>query len=424
MGCIGVGYMGKLNTFGFNQMRDVCDIAAICDVDSKYGLESTLANKELGTKRDDTITPPDAYKEYQRILDRKDIDAVCISTVDHWHTKIAIEALQAGKHVFCEKPLTLTLEENQLIRKACKKYPNLVFGVDTWQRSRKDLFMTAVLMVQHGFLGKLTNIVCNLGPGLTSEPVPEAPVPDSLDWNLWQGPVPTTAYRHNFIESHGKQVEQTRAHDKFRWWYEYSGGKFTDWGAHNIDIALWALGLQTRGTGPVSIDGTHTTHPVPFKDGYPTVNDRYNTCVDFDIPVAFDDGFVMHVVSSSSDGNGGILFEGEKGKIHVNRMRIKGKPYEELPPNTFKEEEYIKLYGGKPVEGHKYNFTRCIRQGGLPASDVETHLLTMNVCHVCAIAARLGRKVQWDPKTESIVGDEQAATFATRERRKEFEIHV
>ena len=213
----------------------------------------------------------DAYEDYRRVLDRSDIDVVSIVTPDHWHVKIAIEALQAGKHVFCQKPLTLTLEENRLIRAACQKHPDLVFCIGTQQRSDRDRFLRAINMVQQGLLGRITKVTVGIDGSPTGGPFkPEIP-PERLDWDMWLGPAPLVDYMTR------------RCHYEFRWWYEYSGGKFTDWGAHHVDIASWALGLDKQGTGPVEIDGTDAKHPVPMKDGYPTVDDQYNTSHDFNV---------------------------------------------------------------------------------------------------------------------------------------------
>ncbi|MDR3182029.1 MAG: gfo/Idh/MocA family oxidoreductase, partial [Planctomycetaceae bacterium] len=234
--------------------------------------------------------------------------------------------------------------------------------------------------------------------------------------------------------------KNSRTHYEYRWWYEYSGGKFTDWGAHHIDIALWAINHLGEGTGPVSFNPLLAEHPVPFKDGYPTETNRYNTAHKFDIECKFSNGIVMNVVSHSPDGNG-ILFEGALSKLHVSRGRIKGRqfeflggklndrggsvPYRDMPElqKALPWEDYVRLYKGKPVEGHKQNFIRCIKEGGEPVSDVLTHLQTMNTCHLCCIAARLGREVKWDPKTET-TGDSESAQFLARERRKGYDIQV
>ena len=413
MGCIGLGGQGRGNARGFNGM---CDIVALCDVDESFGIARAI-KENIGKN-------PDTYKDYRRVLERDDIDVVCIGTPDHWHVKIAIEAMQSGKHVFCEKPLTLTLAENLLVRKATEKYGK-IFQVGTQQRAQKDQFMLAAFMVRKGYLGEIENIICDIGGSPSSGEIPVMDVPDGFDWDFWLGQAPYVEFRgqRNGFDDNGNRngFGQTRAHNDFRWWYEYSGGKFTDWGAHHIDCALWALELQEKGTGPVSFDGTGAVHPVEYKDGYPTVANRFNTSTKFDVLCKFANGVTMHVASGSPDGNG-ILFEGTKGRIHVNRSRIKGKPFEELPEGVWTNEEFSVLYNGKPYEGHKPNFFRCIREGGLPVSDVFSHVQAMHCCHLSAIASRLDREVKWDPQAEQIVGDAQAAAFFSREARKGYEL--
>ena len=419
MGCIGLATMG---TGDAQELNGLVDIVAVCDLDSNH-LARAQNNDNIGKKdAEGKRVQPDAYKDYRKILERKDIDVVTVVTPDHWHTKIAIEALQAGKHVFCQKPLTLTIEENQLIRAACKKY-NKEFQVGTQQRAQRDQFALATLMVRKGLLGKIQKVTCDIGGSPTCEPIPKAAVPETLDYERWQGQAPLAEYIATTATTGWGWPTNSRTHYEFRWWYEYSGGKFTDWGAHHIDCAMWALDLLGNGQGPIKINPIVAEHPVPFKDGLPTENNRYNASHKFDIQCIFDGGLTMHVVSDSKDGNG-ILFEGTEGRMHVSRGRIAGKPFEDIKDKireVFPDEEFAKLYNGKPFEGHKQNFIRCIREGGLPVSDVFTHVQAMNVCHLCTMAARLGREVAWNPKTEK-TGDTQSQSFVAREQRKGYEI--
>jgi len=398
IGCIGVGSMGSGDARGHAGFGD---IVAVCDVDSGRA-DKAKNDGRIGKGK------ADAYTDYRKVLDRKDIDVVSVVTPDHWHVKIAIEALEAGKHVFCQKPLTLTLEENKLIRNACKKHKDLVFLVGTQQRSTRDKFLRAVNMVQKGLLGDIKKVTVGINGSPKGGPFPVAEVPKELDWEMWLGQAPKVDYRTK------------RCHYEFRWWYEYSGGKFTDWGAHHVDIATWALGEDGEGHGPVSIDGTDSKHPVDFKDGYPLVDDCYNTSHDFSVKCTFGSGVVMDVTSR---GDNGILFEGSKGRLFVNRGKIAGKPIEEKwDEGKFEDADVQALYKGKKYEGHKNNFYTCIREGGLPVSDVFTHVQAMNTCHLSAIAARLGRVIKWDPKSETIIGDEQASGFIARERREGYDI--
>ncbi len=419
MGCIGVGSMGKGDAHSFNRL---VDIVAVCDVDSAH-TDQCLHDDKIGPcDKEGKKIQPLVYKDYRAVLDREDIDVVSIVTPDHWHVKIAIEALQAGKHVFCQKPLTLTIEENKLIRAAAAKYDRK-FQIGTWQRSQRDQFMTATLMVRAGLLGEIKRIVCDIGGSPSCGAIPEAPVPESLDFNMWLGQAPLTTY---LATPDGKEwPTNSRTHYEFRWWYEYSGGKFTDWGAHHIDCALWALDYQRRGQGPSVIRPDLVEHPVPYKDGMPTLSDRYNTATKFDIACLFNSGVEMRVVSNSPDGNG-ILFEGSKGRIHVNRQRIKGAPFDAIKKDlasVFPEEKFMAINHGKKATGdHMGNFIDCIKEGGTPASDVPSHIETMNICHLCGIAARLNRKINWDPEKEIIIADDQATTFMAREQRKGFEL--
>jgi len=398
IGCIGMGGMGTGDARAHSRFGN---ILAVCDVDATRA-EAARNDKGIGHGR------ADAVGDYRRVLERKDIDVVSIVTTDHWHVKIAVEALQAGKHVFCQKPLSLTIEENQLMRKACQKYPDQVCFIGTQQRSDGGRFLRAVNMVQKGLLGEIKTITAGIGGGSRGGPFAKTDPPKTLDWDMWLGQAPKVEYI------------KERCHGQFRWWYEYSGGKFTDWGAHHVDIATWAIQHDQAGMGPVEIDGIDAQHPVPFENGYPTVDDCYNTAHDYAVRCKFANGIEMIVTSR---GDNGILFEGTKGRLFVNRGKITGEPItQNWDKDQFTPDDLARLYRGKPFEGHKENFYRCIREGGLPVSDVYSHLQTMNTCHLCSIAARLGRVIKWDPQAEKIVDDPQAAAFLARQPRPGFEI--
>ncbi len=398
IGGIGLGGMGSGDCRGHSNFGD---IVAVSDVDEKHALRAK-DDPKIGKGKAEVID------DYRKLLDRKDIDVVSIATPDHWHVKIAVEALQAGKHVFCQKPLTLTLEENQLIRAACRKYPDQIFVVGTQQRSDKNKFLRAVNMVQKGLLGDIKHIKVGINGGTKAKAFKKAEVPANLDWDRWLGQAPMVDY-----------IPQ-RCHGNFRWWYEYSGGKFTDWGAHHVDIASWAISQNGEGQGPISIDGSDANHPVPFKDGYPTIDNTYNTAHDYNVVCKFANGIQMDI---ESRGDNGILFTGTKGRMFVNRSKITGTPIEEnWDKGAYDDSDRQRLYKDKPAEGHKNNFYRCIREGGLPVSDVFTHTQAMATCHLAAIAARFGREINWDPKAEKIVGDEAAAKLFARTPREGYEI--
>jgi len=418
---VGTGPMGRSDCVGFAKL---CDLVALCDLDEQYGLSRAKSNGNINRLN------PETYSDYRRVLDRKDIDLVGIATPDHWHSKIAVEALLAGKHVFCEKPLTLTVEEGTLIRNACKK-TGKIFQVGTMQRASK-LFQTAVLIVQKGFIGEIKRVVCHIDGGLSSPTIPRAEVPATLDWNIWQGQAPI----HDYIattEMHPNQgfgcPLHTRGHHEFRWFFDYAGGKFTDWGAHHVDIALWALKQDAPGQGPEKFIPVIAEHPVPLKDGHPTIHDRYQTATKFQVDCPMPGGVLIQVVSHSEHGNG-IFFEGTKGNFHVSRGRIKGDVYEnEKVQDGFTEEDYLPLSKGKKLDWalgdsdrHKQNMIDCIREGGLPLSDLDSHVQEINLCHLACIATRLGRELTWDAKKETFVNDDHANTFLAREQRKGFEI--
>lgn len=407
-GFIGVGGQGRHDG---NQFAQFGHVAAVCDVDSEH---MDQAAKQFERFK------PDSYKDYRKILERKDIDAVQIATVDHWHVKIALEALQAGKHVFCEKPFTLTVEEGQIAKRGAAKYSNLVFMIGTQQRTQREQFALAALMIRKGVLGDIKRMTANLSANPTDGPfVKEAP-PETLDWDFWQGPCKPVEYI------------KERVHGNFRWWYEYSGGKFTDWGAHNIDFCLWALGEDVPGKGPTVFTPTRNVQAIPFKDGWPTVDDWYNVPKTFEISCKFPSGIEMIVTDTTPD-SAGILIEGSKGRIHVSRGRIAGRPMEEKwYEGVVTDKDFDALTHGNPFPtefdnndvNHKSNFIRCIREGGKPISDVVSHVQTMFSCHLCSIASRLDREIKWDPKTETIIGDAQASAFLAFERRKEYDIPV
>ena len=245
------------------------DMVAICDVDSNR-LED--GNDQL------TQGKADQYADYRDVLARDDIDVVQISTPDHWHTKILVEAMLAGKDAYCEKPLTLTIDEGKLIRNI-QKQTGRVVQVGTQQRSSFDKFNLALAIIAEGRLGKLKQVTTNIGSGGWSPKLPVADVPKGLDWDRWLGPGPEMPYR--YLDRPGnKWGGYTNGHAQFRWWYEHSGGKLTDWGAHHVDIAMLGIKAAGQSSDPVSVEGT-ATHAVEFKNGVPVQKDRYNTAQKF-----------------------------------------------------------------------------------------------------------------------------------------------
>ena len=392
------------------EMRRLGDYVAVCDADSfRVELASGIVKEWTGEA-------PKAVADYRAILDDDSIDIVHISTPDHWHAKIAIEAMLAGKDVYCEKPMTLTIEEGKLMSRVCRETKR-VCQIGTQQRSNAN-FIKAIALIRAGRIGAVKKATCSIGGGPTSPMIPAVDPPKTLDWNLWQGPVADAPFRY-LAGNNGETKSWSRCHYEFRWWYEYSGGKLTDWGAHHCDIATWGLGKTE--TGPTSIDPVMVRHPVEFKDGYPVDDSRYNTATQFLISAKFADGLEIEL---RHDQGNGILFEGETGRIFVNRGRLTGKPVEDLESNPLPDGALVEVYKQRELTDHFRNFIVACQDRKDPISDVHSHHRALSTCHLAGIAARLGRKLAWDPEAEKIVDDAQAQSFVGRARRKGFEIEM
>lgn len=392
------------------QMRRYGDYTVVCDADSyRLNLAHEVAKEWTGHA-------PKTVSDYRAILEDPNVDIVHISTPDHWHAKIAIEAMLAGKDVYCEKPMTLTIEQGKLMSRVCNQ-TGRICQIGTQQRSNVH-FLKAIALIRAGRLGDVTKATCGIGGAPTSPSLPQVDPPTSLDWNRWQGPVAERSFRY-LAGDHGETHSWSRCHYEFRWWYDYSGGKLTDWGAHHCDIATWALGKAN--TGPVLVDPVMVKHPVAFKDGNPLDDTRYNTATEFFINARFDDGKEIQL---RHDGDNGILFEGTKGRIFVNRGRLTGQPVEELKTNPLPDNALKEVYKNRELTDHFENLIASCQDRQDPVSDVESHHKALTTCHLAGIAARLGRKIAWDPDQEQIVGDELAQTFVGRPERKGFEIEM
>jgi predicted dehydrogenase len=404
------GWAITSKSFGF------ADFAALADVDSLV-LEENVDKVEKGQKK-----KPDAYKDYRKILDRKDIDAVMIATPDHWHTKIAVEAMLAGKDVYCEKPLTLTIDEGKLIEKMVKQ-TGRVFQVGTMQRSEIDhRFLKAIAIIKAGRIGKIQKVTCGIDRMEASPVIPEVTAPESVDYDFWLGPAPKVPYRAlpELRKGYGGGVPlYSNCHYSFRNWHEYSGGKLTDWGAHHVDITCWALGATD--TGPSKVTPVQYKLPVDYKDGWPVVSDRYNAATEFTIRAAMPNDVELII---TSEGDNGILFEGTEGRFFVNRGKLTGKPVEDLKDKPLPDGAIEAVYGGKVSANHTANFIEGMQSRKQPISDVWSHNRMLEICHLSNIAMRLGRELQWDPVKREIIGDAQANAFLSRENRKGFEINM
>ncbi len=403
--CIGLGGMGRGD--GISASR-FADIVACCDVDSEQ------AGKFVGELEKRGKQAPQVYEDYHKVLDRDDIEVVTVGTPDHWHSKIVIDALKAGKDVQCQKPLTLTIDEGKQICKVVKQ-TGKILHIGTQQRSEnRSMFLKAVALARSGRLGKKLTATCSIGGAPGSKPFPTSDPPANLNWDLWLGQAPVVPYTRE------------RCHGSFRWWLEYSGGKMTDWGAHHIDIAQWALGYENSGPSFAEGTGTFTNHPddfdpVAFLNGEQRIPNGFNTATKFSINLTYENGHEM-IVQDGPDN--GIWIEGELGRIFVNRGKLTGKPIEELTDSDkeWLDEEVIKLYNGQTPRGHMQHFFECLKEGKFTISDPFTHHRSMTACHICNIALLLKRKIQWDPAKQDFVGDEQASALRSRKQRDPYTI--
>ncbi|MEY3176107.1 MAG: Inositol 2-dehydrogenase [Planctomycetota bacterium] len=389
VGVIGLRYQGSVIA---HKAQLYGDITAVCDVDRNVRDQAKAA---FGST-------PFACEDYRDLLSRNDVDVITIGTPDHWHTKMVIDACRAGKDVYCEKPLTLTIDEGKQLTRVVRETGRVV-QVGSWQRS-DDRFRLAVEMVRAGRIGKLQKVDVVLGKNSTSGSFVPRTAPAHLNWNLWQGQTPDVPY-----------IEE-RSHYTFRWWYEYSGGQMTDWGAHHVDIAHWAINSD-----PVEISGTAKMPSVP---------NGYNVAIDFHATCTFANGVVMTVADSGGDN--GILFTGDAGRLFVNRGRISGAPVDALKSQPLNREDWTVYDYDNPdrppragkldaIINHMGNFFDCVESRRMPLSDVFSSHRTVSTCHLGNISMRLGRPLKWDPVREQFVDDREADTWLKREQRKGFE---
>lgn len=426
----------------YNQGRGIANAAshlgqmiAVCDVDD-------LHNQEFNAAYDGKLN---TYQDYRKLFEEEKPDVVTIGTPDHWHVPIAIHAMEHGADVYCEKPLTLTIEEGEIIRRAVKQ-TGRVFQVGTMQRSW-NLFTYAVAIVRSGRLGDNVVAHCGIDSAPVGGPFDTTPVPDGIDWDLWLGPT-------------AKQEYSDERRRFFRWYLEYSGGKMTDWGAHHVDIAQWALGLDH--TTPTSIAGTGQMTPIipdnfnwkQFLDGEAKLPNAYNAATKFNIELGFEGGSTISVnnryESGSTKFGNGILFVGDKGRMFVNRSKLQGSVIKDIfgdnlerttdkdgnKTDNFREcidrvddatrsefaEAFKTLNKGKEITSHMKNFFTCIEDRSEPMSDVESHVNCMNSLHMCNIALMLGRELQWDPAANNFGSDDRANALMSRKRRAGFEL--
>ncbi|MFZ5829935.1 MAG: Gfo/Idh/MocA family protein [Planctomycetota bacterium] len=375
-------------------------ILACADVDQARG--EAFATRQL--------EKCEVVSDYRHLLDRTDIDAVIIATPDHWHAKIAIEAMHAGKDIYCEKPLSLTIDEGKQVCRVARETKRVV-QMGTQQRS-STRFLAAVALARSGRLGSRVTAVCTIGTGPAGGPFQSSQPSKTLNWDMWLGQAPRVPFTRE------------RCHGYFRWWLEYSGGKLTDWGAHHVDIAQWAIGCED--TGPIDVEGVgkfpalpEDFDPAEFFAGRVTLPNSYNTATTFNVTMKFANGSSIRVRHGDQNG---IWLRGGKSQIFVNRGEISGELIESLTAADKRElyQQIGKLYKGKAPTSHMANFFECVRDRTEPVADVFSHHRHISSCHLANIAMLLKRKLAWDPHAESFIGDDQATRLLSRPQRERY----
>ncbi len=375
IGCIGLGGQGTSNMRGFKGNPN-SQIVALCDVDAGH---MEKARETAG------IDKASCYNDFRLLLARTDVDAVSVAPPDHWHVPISIAAVKAGKDVYCEKPLTLTILEGRALADAVERYQR-VFQTGSQQRS-SDNFRKACELVRNGYIGDLKTVHVGIpGNNRTCEPTWQPqPVPEGFDYDFWLGPAPWAPYHPQ------------RCHYEFRFLLDYSGGQVTNWGAHHLDIAQWGLAMDD--SGPVEIVG---------EGEFPTTG-LFTTAT----KVHFEATYANGVRLTCATGGSHTRFEGAKGWVDVKRGGLETEPAS-LKTHVIGADE-IQLYRSND---HKQNFLDCVKSRKETICPAEIGHRTSTLCHLGNIAMRLKRRLRWDPAREEFVGDSVANAMRWRPARE------
>lgn len=410
VGIIGYGRQGDWNTRDLLKQPDAA-VAAVCDVYEPYLTKAVADAKQ----RDQN---PEAYKDFRRILDRKDIDAVIVSTPDHWHALQTVMACQAGKDVYVEKPIATSIAEGRKMVDAARRY-NRVVQVGTQQRSGEH-FQQAVDLVRHGAIGQVSEVRTwnfgnefpdGMGAAADSDP------PPGLDWDMWLGPASKVPFNQNRF---GVRPDRFST---FRWFWDYAGGMMTDWGVHWIDIVQWAMDVEA----PTKISAYGGKFGLRDNRETPDTLEVIFQYPNFVLIYSYRDLNSRGPIISETTKlkGGGILFHGTKGTLFCDRQGFEIIPERAKGTREKPGEPLMEEMSAKGVEGHERhvrNFLDCVKSRQRPISDIEIGHLSTNVCHLGNIAYRSGHAIAWDSKKEKISDDANASKYLQREYRKPWKL--
>jgi len=382
VGFIGLGGHGIGRNLRMFLGQSDAQPVALCDADQRR-IEEGLKTARGRFGQDFTCQMTQDWRE---VVARDDVDAVMISTADHWHVPISLAAIRTGKDVICEKP-TLTIAEGRVLAETVNRY-GAVFQMSTEDRSLAIYHRMAEL-VRNGRLGKLQKIHVQLpaGPGGPGDPRPK-PVPEGFDWEMWLGPAPWKPFREGLHMFH------------WRWNRDYSGGMLTDWGAHQLDTVQ--LANDTERTGPISVEGTGKRHP----------NGLYDTFYEYHLVYQYANGVELHVDS----GGTGLRFEGTDGWLGNDGWCAPLKASSEEILNSVIGTDELHLFTC-PAGEHR-NFLDCVKSRRDPYFPAEIGHRCCSVAHIGNIAMELGRKLRWDPDKEEFPGEEMANRMRGRAMRE------
>lgn len=399
---VGCGNQGGNDIMGFAK-DDRVQVVALCDVNKRSNgywsgalggrdvVEARLKKfyTEKNGKKFDGLRLKDDFRE---VIEMSDIDAIEFAVPDHWHAIPSIMAAKAGKAIYCQKPLALTIREGRAISDAVKKY-GVVFQTGSQQRSDEN-FRFVCELVRNGKLGKVHTVTCKLPNGVpdfgkNKDQTQTVPVPKGFNYDFWLGPAPDAPYA------------VCRTGVNFRWILDYSGGQITDWGGHHPDIAQWGMG--TEATGPVKIKSGNARwadHPI------------WNTATEFNVEAEFKEGFKM-LITTDRRKRGGVLFEGEDGSW-AWADRGKHELSDNLKGIQLGDDD-IRLYESND---HFRNFIDCVISGKEPIAPAEAAHRSITLAHLGNISMLTGSDLEWDPKTEQILNNPEANQMLDRPKRE------